>query len=237
MADDVSYEGHDLDALADVPHYYRWIMSWFAPYVRGHVIEYGAGIGTFSVHLRPHAERMTLVEPSGNLHATLGARFAADPAVAVVGARLEDHLERQARNTADAAVMVNVLEHIEDDQAALAGLARVVAPGGHVLVFVPALAQLMSPLDRSFGHFRRYHRNELSRKMRDAGLDVLTCRYFDLPGVLPWLVVSRWMGSTALNPHMVRLYDRAVVPFARALETAIAPPLGKNLVAVGQSRD
>jgi len=234
MADGESYEGRDLEALSDAPHYYRWIMSWFAPFVHGRVIEYGAGTGTFSAQLRPHAQRLTLVEPSTNLHATLRARFAADKAVEIVGATIEDHLQQQASGTADAAVMVNVLEHIEDDHAALSGLTRVLAPGGHVLIFVPALSLLMSQLDRDLGHFRRYHRKDLSQKMKDVGLDVLTCRYFDFTGVMPWLVINRWMGRTALSPHMLRLYDRAVVPVARVVETAIPPPLGKNLVAIGR---
>src|SRR5215831_5744610 len=52
-----------------------------------------------------------------------------------------------------------------------------------------------------------------------SALDVLTCRYVDFPGVLPWLVINRWMGSTTLNPHMLLLDDRAVVPVARVVET------------------
>jgi len=59
--------------------------------------------------------------------------------------------------------MVNVLEHIEDDRAALSGLARVVVPGGHVLIFLPALSMLMRRMDHDLGHFRRCHRKDPRR--------------------------------------------------------------------------
>ena len=44
----MTYEGRDLEVLADMPNYYGWIMRWFTPYVRGRVVEYGAGAGTVS---------------------------------------------------------------------------------------------------------------------------------------------------------------------------------------------
>lgn len=141
---------------------------------------------------------------------------------------------KQETGTFDAAVMVNVLEHIEHDRFALAELARIVRPGGHVLIFVPALSLLMSQLDRDLGHFRRYHRKELRAKMRAAGLRVLTCRYFDLPGAVPWLVINRLLGATSFNPRLVWLYERAIVPVARGVEAVIPPPFGKNLVAIGR---
>src|SRR5690349_4371511 len=108
MADDGTYEGRDLEVLADMPNYHHWIMRWFAPHVRGRVIEYGAGTGTFSAYLRPLAQRLTLVEPSTNLHPALRARFSADPAVEIIATTLEDHLAQQPDDTANAAVMVNV---------------------------------------------------------------------------------------------------------------------------------
>ncbi len=231
---DRDYEGRDLEVLADIPNYQAWIMSWFGPYVRGRVVEYGAGTGTFSRYLRPHAQSLTLIEPSVNLHTALRDKFVNDPAVEIGAMTLEDHVRQTGSGTVDTVVLVNVLEHIEDDAWALLELSRIVSPGGYILIFVPALSFLMSKLDRLLGHFRRYHLVELKEKLRRAGVDVVTCRYFDLPGVVPWLVVNRMLGSASFNPMLVRLYDRAIVPLARGTEAIIRPPLGKNLVAIGR---
>ena len=91
----MTYEGRDLEVLADMPNYYAWIMSWFAPYVRGRVVEYGAGAGTVSKLLRPLADRLTLVEPSANLLPVLQARFPHDPGLEIGRAMIHMRLDTE----------------------------------------------------------------------------------------------------------------------------------------------
>jgi SAM-dependent methyltransferase len=231
---DNNYEGSDLEVLANMPNYHGWIMSWLGPYVGGRVLEYGAGTGTISYYLRPLAQSLTLIEPSANLQTALRAKFADDPAVEFYPMTLENHVSGLGSNTMDSVVLVNVLEHIEDDKRALSELARIVAPGGYILIFVPALSFLMSDLDSQLGHFRRYHRVELQNKLEAAGVEVIACSYFDLPGVIPWFILNKLLGSTSFSPALVRLYDIAVVPLARRIEAVVSPPFGKNLVAIGR---
>lgn len=233
---DTRYEGRDLEVLADMPNYHSWIMSWFSPYVRGRVLEYGAGIGTFSQYLRPLAQRLTLIEPSANLHTALSAKFVDDSSVEIRALTLEAHLSQLDSDATDTVVLVNVLEHIEDDRTALSEISRILTAGGHILIFVPALSYLMSNLDVQLGHFRRYHRVGLQDKLKATGIEIVTCRYFDFPGTVPWLILNKLLGSTSFNPMLVRLYDRVVVPLARGTEAIIPPPFGKNLVAIGRSR-
>jgi SAM-dependent methyltransferase len=230
----VQYEGEDLDVLRDMPNYYSWIMAAFAPFVRGDVIEYGAGVGTVSERLLPLADRLILVEPSPPLIPKLRARFAAQPKVAVSGDMLEAHVATMGPSAVDTVVMINVLEHIEDDGAALTNLVRVLKPGGHLLIFVPALQGLMSRIDVMHGHFRRYHKPDLLTKTRMAGAEVLSLRYFDVIGALSWLVVNKWGRSTTFNPRMIEINDRLLVPLSRAIETQLTPPLGKNLIMVAR---
>jgi SAM-dependent methyltransferase len=229
-----SYEGSDLEALAVMPNYHGWIMNWFGPHVRGHVVEYGAGTGTFSQYLRPLAKSLSLIEPSVNLHYALQQKFRNDPLVELGTMTLEEHVKQTGSDSVDRVVLVNVLEHIEDDAWALSELSRVVSPGGCILIFVPALMFLMSRLDTLLGHFRRYHLAELKEKLRRADIDIVSCGYFDLPGVVPWFLVNRVLGSSSFNPALVRLYDRAIVPIARGAEALIRPPFGKNLIAIGR---
>jgi SAM-dependent methyltransferase len=231
-----TYDGWDLEALSNMPNYYGWIMSWFSPHVAGRVLEYGSGTGTISRYLRPLADHLTLIEPSLSSHAALRAKFPGDPNVEIGGLMLEEHVRGLPAGSMDTAILVNVLEHIEDDRAALAELARVVAPGGHVLIFVPAMPMLMSKLDRLVGHFRRYRRAELRAKLEESGLEVVVCRYFDSPGVPPWFLLNVLLGSTSFNPVLLRIYDRFVAPVARALEGIASPPFGKNLIAIARRR-
>jgi SAM-dependent methyltransferase len=182
------------------------------------------------------AEKLTLVEPSANLVGALRARFADCPHVEVAGESLETHVARLGANAVDTIVMVNVLEHIEDDRGALRNLFRVLRPGGHLLLFVPAMQMLMSKLDRIHGHYRRYHKRDLITKVSGAGGSVSTCCYFDLPGTVPWLLLNKLMGKTTFNPTLVDINDRIVVPISRMIERVVSPPFGKNLILIACKR-
>jgi SAM-dependent methyltransferase len=231
----INYEGRDLEALAAMPNYYDWIMKTFASFVSGHVIEYGAGMGTVAVRLSALADRITLVEPAPNLIKSLHLRFSAASNVEIVQNTLEVHASTVANDSVDAIVLVNVLEHIEDDQSAINQLFRIVKPGGYLLIFVPALQALMSRLDVMHGHFRRYQKRDLAAKIRSTGADLVDCRYFDMLGVLPWLVLNKWLGNTRFNPTLVRINDRVLVPISRSIECVYAP-FGKNIIAVASKR-
>jgi SAM-dependent methyltransferase len=76
-------------------------------------------------------------------------------------------------NSFDAVVMLNVLEHIEDDGRALAQVHRILKPGGIIVVEVPAGPHLFDAYDKALMHFRRYLSAELADKLRTAGFDVV----------------------------------------------------------------
>lgn len=230
-----AYAGHDLEVLSGMTHYYSWIVDHFTPYARGATVEYGAGTGNISARLRPLVARLDLVEPSPRLLPAVRERFEGDAAVAVHESSLEAHVAAAPARAYDCAVLVNVLEHIADDSAALRELFRVLKPGGSLLLFVPALPFLFSRLDSVYGHFRRYRRDALARLVADAGFRVREARYLDLLGVLPWWLLNTLGGFVTFNPTLVRMYDNVGVPLTRAIERLLgAPPFGKNVLVIAQ---
>lgn len=72
----------------------------------------------------------------------------------------------------DAVIMLNVLEHIEDDRGALARIHRLLKPGGVVILEVPAGPELYDDYDRALLHFRRYSMEGLSAKLEEAGFRI-----------------------------------------------------------------
>ena len=218
-------------------YYYAWIMDYFAPFVHGAMVEYGAGNGNLSTRLRPLAASLDLVEPSPRLIPLLRERFHGDAAVAVHDTNIETHVAATPAGAYDCAVLVNVLEHIADDAGALRDLFRVLKPGGTLLLFVPALPFLFSRLDAFYGHFRRYRRDPLARLVADAGFEVCSARYLDLLGVAPWWLLNTLGGAVTFNPTLIRLYDRVGVPLTRAIERLFkAPPFGKNVILVARKK-
>ena len=136
-------------------------------------------------------------------------------------------------DTFDTALYVNVLEHIKDDVAELVAARGRLAPGGKVVVFVPAMPSLYGTMDEVSGHFRRYRRAELTAVMERAGFTVESLRNFDPVGILPYWLSYRVLRRTTLGGATVGLYDRVIIPVSRAVSrlTGNRGP-GKNLVAV-----
>ncbi|GAA0710656.1 class I SAM-dependent methyltransferase [Dactylosporangium roseum] len=136
------------------------------------------------------------------------------------------------RREHSAAVALNVLEHIEDDLAAVQAVAGLVRPGGAVVLIVPAFPSAMSRFDRSVGHARRYTRRSLSTVLTAAGLELHDVRYVNPIGLLNWYLICTLLGSFPRNGVVLRGYDRLVVPLARRLERRWRPPFGQSIFAV-----
>src|SRR5271169_1752223 len=98
----------------------------------------------------------------------------------------------------------DVLEHIDDDRAALSALTRAVLPGGVVLLTVPQHPWLWSAADEIAQHRRRYRRGELEEKASTAGLDVVMTTSF-VCSLLPAMMANRLLGP-------VRPEDEHVLP-------------------------
>jgi SAM-dependent methyltransferase len=72
----------------------------------------------------------------------------------------------------DAVVMLNVLEHIEDDVGALRQVYRLLKPGGVVVIEVPAGPHLYDAYDKTLMHFRRYRISDVANKLQKVGFAV-----------------------------------------------------------------
>jgi SAM-dependent methyltransferase len=227
-----AYVGTELSALAEANNYYRWVIGEFAPFLGKRVIEVGAGIGTFSQSLLQHTplSELILVEPGENLFPLLQQRFAGEPRVTIVHGYFH---ELEAPATADSVVLVNVLEHVAEDQALLDGAHEVLMPGGTLLLLVPALSWIYGSLDEAFGHYRRYSKASLAAKLRAAGFQIIRLSYLNLPGIVGWFLTGRVLGRKTLKSRYVRLYDRWIIPWLSRLESRWEPPCGQSLIAVG----
>lgn len=91
---------------------------------------------------------------------------------------------------ADIVLMMDVLEHIDDDIGFLKEQISKVPIGTHFLITVPAFEFLWSGHDIFLGHKRRYTLNELEMRVREAGLEVVRGSYF-FAFILPLVIIVR----------------------------------------------
>ncbi len=95
-----------------------------------------------------------------------------------------------ADGTFDVVSAFDVVEHCDDDARAVAELARVLTPGGRMLLSVPAYQWAWSQHDVQAGHHRRYTRPHLTGLVEGAGMQVLRATYA-FGGVFPLFVAER----------------------------------------------
>ena len=221
-----------LEALEGAKNYNAWVASLVLPYLGDDPIEIGSGTGTNAeLLLEARLERLTVTDTDPALVERLRERFAGDTRVSV---RRVDLLDAPVAEHS-AFLALNVLEHIEDDVAALRAAARLVRPGGSVVVFVPAFRFAMSEFDRAIGHHRRYTKATAREVFSRAGIGVEELRYVNAPGLAAWTVGMRFLRMRPREGLVLRGWDRAVVPVARRVEKRLAPPFGQSLLAVGRT--
>ena len=219
-----------LDSLEGAPNYADWIYSMCSPYLGSEVLEVGAGHGDFTGRLA-EGRFVTATDLSKRCVALLEERYGAKANVEIRHADAAN-LPDEARF--DSAVVINVLEHLEDDEQALRGLRHALRPGGHLLVFAPAFEGLYSEFDRRIGHHRRYRRAQLVEVADRAGFEIVEARYSSSLGAILWWVYSRQLRLTPTKPGNVHLYDRLLVPTLRRLETARPPRFGQSVFLVAR---
>jgi SAM-dependent methyltransferase len=222
------------DALSEAHNYRKALLHEFGPFLRGSVIEVGAGIGQVACELRkkPEIEKLVSIEPDWRFCSYIHNHF---PDLDLIHGTIDD---LNSQNDWNAVLSVNVLEHIETDQKELTSYHRLLSPAhGALCLFVPARPEIYAPIDKDFGHFRRYTRTGLCQKLETAGFSVERLRYYNVVGYLAWWISFCLLKKRSFDQNSVRFFDRAIFPAVHWSETHIsAPPLGQSLLAVAIAR-
>ena len=138
----------------------------------------------------------------------------------------------------------DVLEHIDDDEEALARMLRAARPGGGVLVLVPQHPWLWSEHDEAVEHRRRYTRKELTSKAERAGIDIVEVTSF-VTSLLPAMAVSRAIDRVRKKTDPVanlepgplnRVFEVALDGERKLIERGVSLPFGGSLMLVGRKR-
>lgn len=224
-----------LRAVSRARNYHHWIFRRIEPYLGRRVLDIGSGLGDFSdFFLRDPGRQTMLSDASEPMVERLRERLGGVPRIETIRLDIsnEDHVRHFSKERSpDTITCLNVLEHIEDDAGALQGMRELVAPGGKVILFVPALGCLYGSLDRMAGHYRRYTCKNLTRKLAAAGLNILRMEHFNFFGIFSWFFAGKILCQKQMDPRTCGSLD-LLVPGVAWLETVVRPPIGQSILAV-----
>lgn len=228
------YEGGELELFRGAGNWKAYLRRRIGPYLRGRVLEVGAGIGGTTRALVDPAgvDTWLCLEPDPELARRVRERVRSGelpPSVEVRVGTVEDVAEERF----DAVLYVDVLEHIPDDRAEAARASLRLRPGGHLVVLAPAHPWLFSPFDDALGHHRRYTR----RTLRDAiPLDLIEveCLYLDSAGLLASGGNRLLLRSSMPTATQIAFWDGVLVRASRVLDPILGHAVGKSILGVWQ---
>jgi SAM-dependent methyltransferase len=196
-----------------------------------HVLDFGAGTGYLASKFR---NQTNITPDCFEIDVNLGQEIAAK------GFRLFTKYS-QPKMKYELIYSSNVLEHIDNDVDTLRSLRNLLTTNGLISIYVPASPLLFSDLDRHVGHFRRYSRKELKRKINEAGLEIQHIRFVDCLGFFASLLIKvlgfRKFGGIG-TPRSLRFYDTFVFPLSQILDfLGFNRIIGKNIFLVAKIRE
>ena len=227
---DFKYVGSELDLFAAVRHWKSYWSAEMRQFIKGDVLEVGAGIGSNTRYLDTGKP---------------GRFVCLEPDIQLVG-RLEDELRSgtrkyeaicgtlesmPAQEQFDTLCYIDVLEHIEDDRAELNRAATHLRPGGRVIVLSPAHQWLFTPFDAAIGHFRRYNRR-MVEVLSPTGLELESCRYLDSAGLAASAANLWFLKQSMPTRQQLHVWDSFIVPVSRVMDWLLLHSVGKTIVAV-----
>lgn len=213
--------------------YNRWMYEQIAPVVGEEVLEVGSGIGNLSIFFAD-CRRVCLTDISETYLSLLKERFENHPNVSVHQWDLgSDPPEALKPGAFDTVICLNVLEHIEDDRAALARMRGLLKPSGRLALLVPAHAFLYNGFDEALGHYRRYGKAGLRRLLEESGFRVLKIWYFNALGALGWFVNGTLLRKRLLPSGQMAFFD-LLVPVLK-LERKLPLPFGISVIALAEA--
>jgi hypothetical protein len=230
-----SYVGTELELFAAAKNWKQYLRSILRKYIKGQVLEVGAGLGSNTTLLSQcQYDTWLCLEPDNQLFQLLENSIETFkiPNCTVSNGTLGS-LEKQ--QLFDSILYIDVLEHIEDDQKEAYNASCHLKSGGNLVVLGPAHQWLFTPFDQAIGHYRRYNKKML-RSLIPEDIEIIKLIYLDSVGLLASLANKILLQQRQPTLKQIKLWDNLMIPISKKLDPFIGYTLGKSVLLVGKKK-
>jgi glycosyltransferase involved in cell wall biosynthesis/phospholipid N-methyltransferase len=219
-----------LGRLSRAPRFNEWMADVIRPFCGQRVLEIGSGVGNLTQRLIPRREYVVSDVNPLYLH-TLASLKRDRPYLRVTYCDVTAAESfPKVDGGFDTVICLNVIEHVDDDRAALRNIRGVLGPGGRAIVLVPQGPGNFGTLDGVLGHKRRYTRETLAGLAESCGMKVAEMIPFNRTGSAAWFLNGKLLRRQKFGLGQI-LALNALTPLLRRVDALLPlPPL--SLIAI-----
>lgn len=215
---------------------YKMVMSWLPQKDNLRILNAGCGSGEMNILLSQHSSWQVDaidVDPEAIAISKILKLENQIDNLNIYQSSIEDFVAKGGKY--DVIVSNDVLEHIEDDIAAIKKLSNLLKPQGILCISVPSLQWLFGYHDEQLGHYRRYNQQNLTQKLSKF-FQIKKCRYFAGSLIPIALLYSCWLRK----PYPVSQQSKEsliakILKLLLTIESKIALPIGISLLVMATS--
>jgi len=205
--------------------YNAWLLAFFKKYLKGEILEVGAGIGNFSNLLQTNG-KVTSIDINKDY-----LKFPGVSNVDIGYGDIENGDYFFKDKKFDSIVCLNVIEHVRNDRKAFENVYKLLKKGGVSIILVPAGACLFSKYDKLLGHYKRYSLNSLKKMLEDKRFNVLEARYINWWGAIGWLFYMKILKRTSFPVKELSVFD-VLGKYMLWIEKFVKLPFGLSVIAI-----
>jgi len=205
--------------------------SFVRPFVRGRVLEVGAGNGGSICYLLGNATDWLCLEPDPIFAAKLNEQILSGALPPICRLQIATLRDLPADQYFDTILYIDVMEHLAEDRREAALAVQHLTPGGTLVILSPAHQFLFSPFDEAIGHYRRYTRASLAA-IAPASLEQVKLIYLDSGGILLSLGNRFVLRSAWPSVASLRFWNNYIIPISRRLDGVFGYAVGKSVLGI-----
>lgn len=239
---DVDEEGEEiLSAVAEADRFNEWMYKTVLPHCKGEILEVGSGIGNISEFFISDQKKITLSDIRQNYCDRLAKRFpeqAKSGRIALLDIAEENFETKYADQMEkyDTVFALNVVEHIADDNLAIANCKKLLKKGGTLVILVPAFQALYNKFDHELEHYRRYTKSSLAKIFTANNLNIVHKQYFNSLGIPGWFVSGKLQKNKTIPKGQMKIFN-SVVALSKILDYLLMRKVGLSVICVGRKED
>lgn len=222
-----------LNVIEKADLFNKWMYQTITPDCKGKILEIGSGIGNISQFFIDDNKEIVLSDLRDNYCDILKKKFT--NTVLKIDLAEEDFEFKYADliGTFDTVFALNVVEHIKDDELAIANCKKLLKSNGTLIILVPAYQFLYNNFDVELEHFRRYTKKTLKKVIQKNQLKIQKSYYFNFIGIFGWYFSGQILKKKTIPEGQMGLFN-FFVPIFKIIDGITLKKMGLSTVCVAK---